>query len=279
MKNVESTQAALISQRVNGLGRLSVHFKDGRTRLDRLYQEGAAKLRMPRKGGDPLEAILINTAGGLTGGDRLQWEVALQENARALVTTQACERIYRTSGGEARIATRLKAAKGTYLAWLPQETILFDRSALSRSLDVELQEGAEALLVETTIFGRLAMGEQIEQASFKDRWRVTVGGHLVHAEQFSIGPDVTAQLKARAVTNGAAAIATVLLISDRVEKLLDAARQAIGDDGGASVWQVGTTKKLTARLYAPDSYTLRKRLEPLLSLLNEKAGLPEIWSI
>ncbi|WP_343315793.1 urease accessory protein UreD [Brucella sp. BE17] len=278
MKNDESSQAALSSQRVNGFGRLSVHFKEGRTRLDRLYQEGAAKLRMPRNGGDPLEAILINTAGGLTGGDRLQWELELQEAARALVTTQACERIYRTSGGEARIATRLKAAKGTYLAWLPQETILFDQSALSRSLDVELEEGAQALLVEATVFGRLAMGEQIDEASFKDRWRIRVGGHLVHAEQFRIGPDVAGQLSASAVTKGAAAIATVLLVSERAESLLDDARRAIGEDSGASVWQVGATSKLVARLHARDSYSLRKRLDALLALLNEKAGLPKIWS-
>ncbi|MGU3399689.1 urease accessory protein UreD [Brucellaceae bacterium D45D] len=279
MKNDENRLDELTSQRVNGLGRLSVHFKDGRTRLDRLYQEGAAKMRMPRNGGDLLEAILINTAGGLTGGDRLQWEVELQENARALVTTQACERIYRSGGGEARIATRLKAAKGTYLAWLPQETILFDRSALSRELNVELAEGAEALLVEVSIFGRLAMGEQLAQASFRDRWRVRLEGRLIHAEDMAIGPDMDAQLRARAVTNGAGAIATLLLISERAESLVEAVRRVIGEDGGASAWQVGAAKKLLVRLHALDSYSLRKRLASLLALLGETAGLPEIWSI
>src|SRR5690606_35796222 len=124
--------AELSSQRVNGLGGLSIHCKDGRPRISRLYQEGAARIRMPQVGNDPLEAILINTSGGLTGGDRLQWDVELGENASAVITTQACERIYRSGGGEARIATRLKMAKGTRLAWLPQETILFNHSMLSR---------------------------------------------------------------------------------------------------------------------------------------------------
>src|SRR5690606_28595396 len=123
---------------------------------------GAARIRMPKVGQDPLEAILINMSGGLTGGDRLSWNVELGEGTSATVTTQACERIYRSGGGEARITTHLKAANGTRLAWLPQETILFDRSALSRKLDLELEETAEALVVEATVFGRLAMNEQVE---------------------------------------------------------------------------------------------------------------------
>ena len=270
--------AELSSQRVNGLGGLSIHFKDGRSRISRLYQEGAAKIRMPQVGGDPLEAILINTSGGLTGGDRLQWDVELGENASAVITTQARERIYRSGGGEARIATRLKAAKGTRLAWLPQETILFNQSVLSRTLDVELEEGAEILVVETTIFGRLAMGERVDEAMFSDRWRVRLGGQLVHAEEFRLGPDVEAELQARPVTDGAFAVATVLLISGEAGRHLEAARRIIGEEGGASLWQVGPATKLTMRLHAPDSYTLRKRLGPLLALLNGKAGLPKVWT-
>jgi len=271
--------AALSSQRVDGFGKLSLRSRGGRSRIFRLYQEGAAKIRLPRVSHDPLQAILINTAGGLTGGDRLTWDVELEEGASAVVTTQACERIYRSGGGAARIATHLKAATGTRLAWLPQETILFNRSVLSRMLDVELEEGAEALLAETSVFGRLAMGERVEQASFSDRWRVRLGGRLVHAEEFRIGPDVAAELQAPAVADGAFAVATVLLVSPEAERHLSAARAIIGDEGGASVWQIGGATKLAARLYAPDSYALRKRLCPLLALLNGRAGLPKVWAM
>ena len=271
--------AALSSQRVNGLGRLAVQVKDGRSRISRLYQEGAAKIRMPRVAGDPLEAILINMAGGLTGGDRLRWDVEVNEGASATVTTQACERIYRSAGGEARIATRLKLATGTHLAWLPQETILFDRSALSRTLDVEMEEEAQALLVEATVFGRRAMGETVREASFGDRWRVRLGGRLVHAEEFRLGPDAAAELQASPVAAEALAVATVLMIGDAAERHLDAVRSIVGDEGGCSFWRVGDAGKLLARLHAPDSYALRKRLAPLLALLNGKAGLPKVWAI
>lgn len=181
-------------------------------------------------------------------------------------------------GGEARIATRLKAAKGTRLAWLPQETILFNHSALSRTLDVELEDGAEILVVEATIFGRLAMGERVDEAAFSDCWRVRLDGRLVHAEELRLGPNVGAELQALPVTDGAFAVATVLLISEDAGKHLETARQIIGEEGGASLWQVGAATKLMMRLYAPDSYALRKRLGPLLGLLNGKAGLPKVWT-
>lgn len=269
----------LSSQRVKGIGGLSIHFKDGCSRIHRLYQEGAAKIRMPQVRKDPLEAILINTAGGLTGGDSLNWTVEVGEGASSIVTTQACERIYRSSGGEARIVTKLKAAKGTHLAWLPQETILFNRSVLSRDMEVEMDEDAHVLIAETTVFGRKAMGETVNEARFSDRWRISCGGRLVHAQALRLGPDMASQLQAAPVANGAFAVATVLLVSQMAERHLDAVRAIIGLQGGASVWQLGGVTKLVVRLFAEDSYTLRKRLVPLLALLNGQAELPKVWSI
>lgn len=275
----ESSFTRLSSQRVRGVGGIAVQYKEGRSRIRKLYQEGASKIRMPQVAGDPLEAILINMAGGLTGGDRLTWDIELDEGASAVFTTQACERIYRSGGGEATIATRIKGANGTRLAWLPQETIVFDQSRLSRSLDVDLEHGAEALLVEATVFGRLAMGETVEQAQFSDRWRVRLGGKLVHAEEFRIGPGAATELKAVPVANGNLAVATVLLVSARDDCPLEAVRGIVGGEGAASFWQVSGGSKLLVRLYAPDSYALRKRLAPLLALLNGRAGLPKVWSI
>lgn len=270
---------ALSTQRANGLGQLLLQFKDGRTRIAKLYQEGAAKIRMPRTVTDPLEAILINTSGGLTGGDRLKWQVELSENTSAVITTQACERIYRSGGGEARIDTNIKLAEGTSLAWLPQEIIVFDRSALTRRLNIEMEKSAEVLVVEANVFGRLAMGETVELALFHDRWRVRQEGRLVHAEELRLGPEVAEQLHARAVANQALAIATVLMVSEQAERHLDAVRTIVGEDGGCSLVDTHGVSKLIIRLIASDSYELRKRLVPLLALLNGKAGLPKVWSI
>ncbi|MES0074566.1 urease accessory protein UreD [Mesorhizobium sp. M0058] len=270
---------ALPAQRAAGAARLACGVRDGRTRLLRLYQDGSAKIRMPAVAADPLEAVLINTAGGLTGGDRLGWEIDVGPGASASITTQACEKIYRAASDRAEVRVKLSVGAGGRIAWLPQETIVFDRSAFARTLEVELAAGAEALLLEATIFGRLAMGEEAAHGHFHDRWRVRQDGALVHAEDFRIGPAIAAALGRPAVAGGAIAAATLLMVSPQAEALLDPARDIVGADGDASAWSVKKSGKLLARLFAGDGYQLRKRLVPLVELLNGRAGLPKLWSL
>ena len=277
------------AQRVAGRARLFCGKSEGRTRLQRLYQDGSAKIRLPAVEGDPLEAVLINTAGGMTGGDRLGWTIEVGAGASASITTQACEKVYRAAADRAETSVGLRVGPGGRIAWLPQETIVFNRAAFARTLDVDLAEDAEALVLEATLFGRLAMGERTVQGSFHDRWRVRRGGTLIHAEDFRIGPDIAATLQRPAVTGGALAVATLLLVSPQAEDLLDKVRAIIGDPGiggpvisdcgGASFWSVGRSGKLLARLCAGDGYQLRKRLVPLVELLNGRAGLPKLWSL
>lgn len=267
------------TQRVAGVARLSCALGDGRTRLRRLYQDGAAKIRMPAVSADPLEAVLINTAGGMTGGDRIAWDVDVGTTASASITTQACEKIYRAASDRAEVRVNLSVGENGRIAWLPQETIVFDRAAFARKLDVELAAGAEALVLEATVFGRLAMGERATHGNFHDRWRVRQDGSLIHAEDFRIGPDIAATLDRPAVAGGAIAMATLLLVSPRAEALLEPVLEIVGDQGSASVWSIKKSGKLLARLYAGDSYRLRQRLVPLVELLNGRAGLPKLWSL
>lgn len=280
MDTIEYTRvSAALAQRAAGLAQLGCANDDGRTRLRRLYQEGSAKIRLPAVSAGPLEAVLINTAGGLTGGDRLAWEVDVGADAGAVITTQACEKVYRTASDRAEVRVRLTVGQGGRIAWLPQETIVFDRAAFARTLEIDLAAGAEALVLEATVFGRLAMGERAAQGIFHDRWRVRRDGGLVHAEDFRIGPDIAAALGRRAAAGGAIAVATLLLVSPDAEALLDPVREIVGGQGGASFWSVKTSGKLLARLYAGDGYQLRQRLVPLVGLLNGKAGLPKLWSL
>ncbi|UVK42920.1 urease accessory protein UreD [Mesorhizobium sp. AR07] len=277
---MDTTEHGEIStQRVAGAARLSCALGDGRTRLRRLYQDGAAKIRMPTVSADPLEAVLINTAGGMTGGDRLGWQVDAGAGASASITTQACEKIYRAASNRAEVRVNLSVGENGRIAWLPQETIVFDRAAFARTLDVELAAGAEALVLEATVFGRLAMGERAARGHFHDHWRVRQDRKLIHAEDFRIGPDIAATLGRPASAGGAIAMATLLLVSPRAEALLDTVLEIVGDQGSASAWSVKKSGKLLARLYAGDGYQLRQRLVPLIELLNGRAGLPKLWSL
>ncbi len=240
--------------------------------MDRLYQQGCAKILIPNT--RDMEAVIINTSGGMTGGDRLDWRFESGARTELTVTSQACERVYAASGGVAQTKVELVLEAGSRLAWLPQETILFDQGALQRTVTVRMADDAQLLMVEPVILGRQAMGEVVQAGNLQDRWRIHKGNRLLHAEDFRLQGRIDKILADQAATGGATAAATLLLISPRGEGLLEEARAIIGTQGGASFWN----GKLLARLVAKDSYTLRKTLVPLIKLLNHRATLPKVWS-
>lgn len=266
----------ILPQRAKGAARLATKALDGRTRIDVFYQEGAGKIRIPESFDGSMEAVLINTSGGLTGGDRIDWSVSAGRDTRVTVTTQACERIYRSSGGTAEVAARLSVGQGAALHWLPQETILFDRGALTRSLEADLAEGAELIALEAVLLGRKAMGETVASGMLRDRWRIRSNGRLIHAEDLDLSGDI-ARLSSRAATlAGNRAFATLLYVGDRAEALLPRLHALFGDRlAGASQWK----GKLVARMAAEDGFALRKMLVPAVSLLRNGQAPPKVWNI
>jgi urease accessory protein len=257
--------SSLLAQRSRG----SVHLRVTQTGIDILREEGSSKCRMPRGSRD---AILINVSGGLAGGDTVTITAEAADNAQLSLTSQAAERVYKTIGPPAKVEVTLKAGPNASLFWLPQETILFEGSAISRKLNVSLADNATFLAAEMLIFGRHEMGERLQQVSVLDRWYVSQKGHLIHAEALKTGPNFTSLSKARLSEN--LATATVLLVSPQAEALVDPVRAALGPTDGASSWN----GKLVARLLAKDSFHLRKRLVQVLSLCAGETGLPKCWT-
>lgn len=261
-------------QRARGVGELTVVDRNGLASIERLYQEGCAKIRVPKARSNTLESVMINTSGGMTGGDRLDWVFVAEENTKLSVTTQACERVYKSSGGTAHMNVSLDVHKTASLHWLPQETILFDKCSLQRTITVNMSTESELLMVEPLVFGRQAMGETNINGYFHDRWRVNRSGHLIHTEDFILQNNIAEQLSNPFIGDGNAASATVLLVAPRAEMLLQDARTLLQDSGGVSYWN----GKLLARVLAKDSYELRQHLYPLMRLLGDGKPLPKIWA-
>ncbi|MCW5713268.1 MAG: urease accessory protein UreD [Bauldia sp.] len=262
-------------QRARGEARVSFVTTPRGTMLGQLFQDGAAKIRLPKTFGPDAEAILINSAGGLTGGDQLGFAVDVGANASAVVTTQACEKVYRSLGGPAEMAVRLKVGPGGRLDWLPQETILFDRADLRRRVDVDLAPASRFLAVEAVIFGRRAMGEAVEEGGLHDRWRIRQADRLIHADDIRMSGAITALGQRAAVLAGAGAMATLLYVGDDADRHTDAVRLALGDRGGASAWN----GKLVARLVADDGLELRRHLIPAIMALRAGRPLPKAWQL
>lgn len=273
--------AAPVLQRTKGAAVCSFKKRGDKTVLDRLHQSGSFKVRLPRLDpGQAPEAVLLNTAGGLTGGDSLMFEGALAEGCEAVFTTQASERGYRALSGDARVVSHLEAGAGSTLAWLPQETILFDGARLKRTFDVDLEGDAALIAHESIIFGRAAMGETMTTGAFSDIWLIRRDGRLIHADALRIEGPVADILADAATLRHARAMTTILYAAPNAENRLQAARDII--DGlspaigiaGASAWQ----EKLVIRAVADTGANLRRIVEPLITNLRGGKPMPRVWS-
>ena len=264
-------------QRARGRARIEVWADGEQTRLSDLYQDGCAKVRLPRVyDGGGIDAVLLNTAGGLTGGDVFETHARCGTDAVLTLTTQACERVYRTAGGEAQVVSELSAGPGAQLHWLPQETILFDGGSLRRSLSVDLEGDATFLGVEALLLGRLASGEKLSEGTFRDSWRVHRDGRLIFAYAAKLTGDIEAVLSGPAVMDGMKAMATVVMAASDTEARLTAARGIL--DSCPTAGASALDGVLVCRLVAADARELRRYLVPLLSRLADR-DLPRVWHL
>lgn len=269
-----ATSAIFAANRAQGAVRFDVRCEDGVSRRGALHESGSLRVRFPSPEDEGLSAMFVNTAGGVAGGDRFDIAISAGEGARLTLTTAAAEKVYRAPAAPAQLDISLKAASGAHLAWLPQETILFDRAKISRRIDIDLAEDASLLLCEIVVFGRAAMGERMESGEFVDRWRLRRGGRLVFAETVRLDGDIGAKLARPAVAKGGAAIATALIVPGDeavIERIREAA-QSFGGEVGISAWNGFAM----ARFCAQDAAALRADMMTVLRRASA-SPLPRLW--
>ncbi|MDO9413335.1 MAG: urease accessory protein UreD [Pseudolabrys sp.] len=270
--NAEQTRT-FAANRATGHIALSVSNHDGITRRTRVHEDGSLRVRFPNATPEALEAVLVNTGGGMTGGDHFSIELAVGEGASLIFGTAAAEKIYRSSGTDAEMDVRLTLEPDAKLAWLPQETILFDRARLKRRIDIDLADSASLIMAEAVVFGRAAMDEAMNEGFFTDAWRIRRGGKLIYADTARLDGPIAKKMAARAVTNGGIAIATVLIApgGDSALEQVRALSETFAGEVGISAWN----GLAVARLCAKDGATMRRDLIAVLAALG--TTVPRLW--
>lgn len=269
-----SASDVFAANRARGTVKFDVGLVNGVTRRRQLHESGSLRVRFPSPEAQGLSAVFVNTAGGIAGGDRFDIDIAAGEGARLTVTTAAAEKIYRAQGPAAQVNITLKGSADSHLAWLPQETILFDQARVERRINIDLAENASLLLCEIVVFGRAAMGEKMLRGEFVDRWRVRRGGRLMFAETVRLDGDIGAKLAKPTIANGGVAIGTALIVPGD-EALVERIREAshsFGGEVGLSCWNGFAM----ARFCAQDAARLRADMMTVLGRASGQA-LPRLW--
>jgi urease accessory protein len=261
------------ANRARGHIALGVAANAGRSRRTRVHEDGSLRVRFPNATGGALEAVIVNTGGGMAGGDRFAIEIALGEGASLLAGSAAAEKIYRSTGPDTVMDLRFDVGAGARLVWLPQETILFNRARLARRIDVDLAAGASLLMGEAVVFGRSAMGESVEKGFFTDRWRVSRAGRLVFAENVRLEDAIAAKLARSATAAGGLAIAT--LLAAPADETAIAAVRALGEQFSGEVAISAWNGIAVARLCGKDGASLRHDLIAVLAALGQR--VPRLW--
>ncbi len=262
-------------QRSEGLARISARAYSGISRVADLAEAGALRLRVPR-GGPALEAVIVNTAGGVACGDVLAISGRAESGAHLVLSTPAAEKIYRSDGPVARIDVTLAAEAGARLDWLPQETILFDQARLHRRFEVDLAGTSRFLAFEALMLGRPAHGDLMSEGVLRDRWRVRRDGRLIFADALRLEGPVAELLARPTIAAGGRAMAQFLYVAPDAEARLEAARallEGAESECGASAWN----GLLAVRFLARRMETLRRDAASFLMGFRE-APLPRVWA-
>ena len=230
--------------------------------------------------GPVCHVYIIHPPGGVVGGDKLFINVTSLEQAHVLITTPAANKFYRSGGPLAQLQQRLTVEADAALEWLPQETILFNGSAVQSSTRIDVDSNSAVIGWEITCLGRPASGEKFTHGLFRQQfelWKqqqplliersLLQGGHPVLNSPWG--------LQAFTVT-------ATLLAYPADKALLELARSAITTNSDSMCSATLVEEVLVCRYLGHHGEQAKAVFTTLWSairpaLLNRPACVPRIW--
>ncbi|MGE0700536.1 MAG: urease accessory protein UreD [Hyphomicrobiaceae bacterium] len=272
----QTAAEALAPVRVTG-GVNARFLSDGtRTVVASVAERGGYRMTRPSTFAPHLEALQLNSAGGIAGGDRIETRYELGPGADVVHTTSSGERVYRTAGPPARLELSVLLEPGARLDWLPHQTLVYAGASLDRRIEVQMASDSRLLLVEMLTFGRPESNEGDMAVRINDQWRIRRDGRLVYAEALRFSGVLGDVLTRPAIGGGARASAVLLLVARDAPDQVDPVRRVLESDAwesGVSAWD----GLLAARLLAQRPGQLVAALARAIPILSGRA-LPRVWA-
>ncbi|MFM7572756.1 MAG: urease accessory protein UreD [Snowella sp.] len=168
-----STSLLISSQSKHWTGKLDLNYshQDGTTKLSQAIAQAPLKIQRAfyPEGPELCHSVILHTAGGIVGGDRLVQTIELEPHSQVLLTTAAATKVYRSEGERSQQIITIKLGENAYLEWFPQETVIFNEAIYQQDLRVELGKNAVFCGWEITRLGRTARGEQFLTGDWRSR--------------------------------------------------------------------------------------------------------------
>lgn len=279
-----SVPPTILSETTGWHGQLQLSFARQADKTRPTQVQTAAPLRLQRPfypEGEVCHSVIVHTAGGMVGGDRLSLDLGLQPESQALVTTAAANKVYRSGGAVVDQEVQLNLAPQTCLEWFPQETIIFNGAQYQQSTRIELAPGAVWLGWDITRFGRSARGEQFLSGHWRSHLEVWRQGQPLWLDrQFLAGGSEV--LRSPHGLNGHPVIGSLVLLGytpteTQLAALRDCPTPSAGDAGITTLMDGVLCRYRGRSSQAARAWfvSLWQVLRPLY--LQRSACIPRVW--
>ncbi|HKO47946.1 MAG TPA: urease accessory protein UreD [Polyangiaceae bacterium] len=280
--------AAAESQRGRALGwsaelELGFEVVAGRSALVRNRHRGplAVQRAFYPESKEVAHVYLLHPPGGIVAGDRLTVRVDLAPGARALLTTPAATKFYRSEGRVAAQTQLFRVSGGASLEWLPQETIVFGSAQVQTKTRVELEPGASFCGWDVVCLGRAASGDHFASGRLQQAFEIWQAQRPLWIERSEF--DANEPVRNAPWGLGGRRVFGTLVCTGQNAAAVAAARAAVDTDDARELFAVSQLRAAIVCRYLGSS-TERARqvftqawaaLRPLV--LGRPASPPRIW--
>ena len=257
----------------------------GKTALVRLSHQGPLRIQKLFHDGDLAHCYLLHPPGGMVSGDSLQSRFRVHQGAKVLITTPASGKLYQARKNQIlqTARTHINITSDAFCAYLPQDTIVFDRAFGELESFLTVDSNATFIGWEHLIFGRRAGGYPFESGQLMQSLRIVREGRLLFRENLRLTPRT---LKAASGLNGMVSFASVTLVlpasSSQTSDVVSVARDTLKlFDVHAGVSAVRKCL-ISLRILSSVEEETRSALEQLWitvgeKILNRPVSSPRIW--
>ena len=208
--------------------RLAFNADSGSTRLLDRWHSGPLRVQkaLYPEGASVCHAIIVHPPGGVVGGDELNIEIKLGNEAHAVITTPGAAKWYKANGKTSKQSVQIHVGANASMEWLPQEAIFFDTANVQLSQAITLEKDARYLACDILCFGRSASGESFNSGRIAQHSTIHRDGKLIWFEQGALSGASDAMTSALGL-NGHPVCATLFAVGSVVpSSVIDALRGA-----------------------------------------------------
>jgi urease accessory protein len=148
-----------------------------------------AKLIETRKRGSACWVYTATLGGGFVGGDHISVRADVTTGARALLTTQASTKVYR-SLRPSRQSLTARVDAGALLAVVPDPIVCFADAHFTQTQRYDLHPDASLVVVDWMTSGRHAAGERWVFSRYESRFDIRRGAERIFFDALVLEPSL-----------------------------------------------------------------------------------------